>query len=364
MKREQILAILYEMAITIGGEMRLKPLLTKTLQRLLFHTSFPCGLIFLDTEAVRSGQAAEETVEIRLEQSIGDLDLSGHDGSLISIPATLIRGGMELVEDREPLSRLPCRKDYYGVFLRLPVNDCGVILLMAPSLPSTSLPLTQIFQPVMNNFAKAIHLCRGYEAYTEGIIQHQRVAEAAFKDISYRHRLILDSVGEGICGLDLEGSVTFVNPAAAKLLGFQPAEMEGKPLYDIISHRKEEGAPQQPGAVMATLLKGSNQEVVDDLFRRRDGSSFPVEYVTTTLMVDGRMVGAVLVFRDITERKRAEEAIRKLNEELEERVRERTAELEQSNGELARMNKLFVGRELRMVELKARIRELEGRPPH
>ncbi|WP_250679131.1 PAS domain S-box protein [Geomonas sp. Red32] len=363
MKREQILAILYEMAITIGGEMRLKPLLTKTLQRLLFHTSFPCGLIFLDTEAIRSGNA-EETAEIRLEQSIGDLDLSGHDGSPILVPAALIRGGIELVEDRELLSRLPCRQDYYHVFLRLPVDDCGVIILMAPSLPSTNLPLTQIFQPVMNNFAKAIHLCRGYEAYTEGIIQHQRVAEAAFKDISYRHRLILDSVGEGICGLDLEGNVTFVNPAAAKMLGFRPAEMEGKPLHNLISDGSEEGARPEPGAVIRTLLKWNNQGVVDDDFRRRDGSSFPVEYVTTPLMVDSRMVGAVLVFRDITERKGAEEAIRKLNEELEERVRERTAELEQTNGELARMNKLFVGRELRMVELKARIRELEGRLPH
>jgi C4-dicarboxylate-specific signal transduction histidine kinase len=65
------------------------------------------------------------------------------------------------------------------------------------------------------------------------------------------------------------------------------------------------------------------------------------------------------IARDITERKKAEEEIRKLNTELEERVRERTAELESKITEIERMNKLFVGRELAMIELKEKIAEME-----
>jgi PAS domain S-box-containing protein len=357
MKREQILAILYEMAIVIGGEIRLRPLLTKTLQRLLFHTSFPCGMIFLDIAADPDGAGTDAPAQLRLEISIGDLDLARRHGALFTLPDALKHGGMEMAPVGELLAGIPCRQGHYRVFFRLPVGAFGVILLLSPHEPDTDLPLTQVFQPVMSNFAKAIQLCRGYEAFTEGIISDQRLARAELNDISYRQRLILESVGEGICGLDLDGNATFVNPAAAKILGFLPEELEGSPMHAILHLHQGEEAGDCP--ILRTMREGSRQRIATDLFRRRDGSGFPVEYVSTPLMENGRIVGTVLVFRDITERVRAEERIRKLNEELEERVRERTVELESKNQELERLNKVFVGRELRMVELKERIRTLE-----
>jgi PAS domain S-box-containing protein len=360
MNREQILAILYEMACVIGGEVKLRSLLTKTLQRLLFHTSFPCGMIFLYPESIPAVDRGE--ARLRLEISIGDLELDDHNGATLSLPPALISGGIELVADEGVLHAIPCRKGYYTVFMRLPIGECGVIILLAPHMPQTDLPLTRIFAPVMNSLAKAIQLCRSYEAYTASILSDQRQAEAALKDMSYRHRLILDSVGEGICGLDLNGTATFVNPAAARILGFAPEELQGAALHNILHHCHSDGTDMalEECPIIRATREGGQTRMVADVFSRRDGSTFPAEYVSTPLLEDGRIVGAVMVFQDITERKLAEETLHKLNEELELRVKERTTELEAKNSELERMNRLFVGRELRMMELKERIRTLEG----
>jgi len=170
MKKEQALAILYEMAIVVGGEIRLRPLVTKTLQRLLFHTSFPCGMVLLHPDGARRGAADSEHLDLRLEISIGDHELARHDGSVLSVPASLLRGGAEAAETPTTIDVLPARKGYYRAFLRLPIEDCGFILLLAPRMPRSDLPLTRIFQPALANFAKAILLCRSNEAYTESLL--------------------------------------------------------------------------------------------------------------------------------------------------------------------------------------------------
>lgn len=309
MNREQILSILYEMAIVIGGETRVQPLLTKTLQRLLFHTSFPCGMVLLYPERALPADQTGACADIRLETSIGDYELSQCNGTLIRVPSVLLRGGAELSEDPDLLSALPSRREYYRVFLKLPVSDCGVILLLSPRMPDSELPLTQLFQPVLGNFAKAIHLCRSTEAYTQNIITERKTAETALHDLSYRNAMILDSVGEGICGLDRDGNATFVNPAAAKMLGFTPDELLGAPLHDMLHHRAADGSrlPSDQCPISLTLREGSRQQVVNDSFQRKDGSEFTVEYVSTPLRENGSIEGAVIVFQDITERRRLEQ---------------------------------------------------------
>jgi PAS domain S-box-containing protein len=314
MKREQVLAILHEMAIVIGGEIHLQPLLTKTLQRFLFHTSFPCGMIFLETEEQRVTEYCLPLAEVILAQSIGDFELAGFNGAAVRVPTALIQGASALGEDPGLLNALPCRKDYYKAYLKLPIDDCGVILLLSPRMPSTDLPLTRIFQPVLNNLSKSILLCRSNEAYTQRIISDRSLAEAALRDLSYQNRLILDSVGEGICGLDRAGNASFVNPAAAKMLGYDPGELAGRPLHDIIHHRQDDSGavPAEQCPITLTIRDGVPHRVPEDFFKKKDGSVFPVEYVATPLHDDEKIVGAVVVFQDISERRTAVAEIRQL----------------------------------------------------
>jgi PAS domain S-box-containing protein len=120
--------------------------------------------------------------------------------------------------------------------------------------------------------------------------------------------LLLTSAGEGIYALDANGRVTFVNPTAARLFG-APAEcLLGRDLHGTIHHSHADGSvyPVAESPIAATLRDGAVHRVDTDVFWREDGTSFPVEYVSTPLREDGKIVGAVVAFQDITHRKQLE----------------------------------------------------------
>jgi len=133
-------------------------------------------------------------------------------------------------------------------------------------------------------------------------------AEAALAQLNRRHRLILDSAGEGIYGVDLEGRTTFVNPAAARMLGWEVEELLGQPMHDLVCHTTREGMPRSHDAcpIRAACQDGVVRHVSDDVFWRKDGTLFFVEYVGTPIHEHNTLVGAVVIFKDITERKRIE----------------------------------------------------------
>jgi len=135
------------------------------------------------------------------------------------------------------------------------------------------------------------------------IERHQAFQE--YQKLARQHQRILTSAGEGIYGVDQEGRTTFVNPAGANMLGYETEELIGVSMHATIHHTRHDGSPY-PGEecpIYAAFKDGRTQHIDDEIMWRKDGSSFEVEYTSTPMWEDGRLVGAVVTFQDITERK-------------------------------------------------------------
>ena len=141
-------------------------------------------------------------------------------------------------------------------------------------------------------------------------IEERKRAEARVSQLSAQKDLILNSAGEGIYGIDLEGKTTFVNPAAAFILRWGAEDLIGKTQHEVLHHTRADGTPYpiEECPIYAALRDGSVHRVDDEVFWRKDGTSFSVEYTSTPIWEGQRVMGAVVTFNDISARKRAEAA--------------------------------------------------------
>ena len=167
---DRALAVLYDLATVVGGEVTVQPLLVKTLQRLMYHTGLPVGLLLTEIPPEVATTPAGEFL-CRLEVAVGDYALSKRQGELLLAPAQLLQASACQSEAAALLASLPTRRPQ-RVFLRLPVPGYGTILLLGSQLPQTSLPLLQIFQPAMNHLATAITLCQSHEKEMSRRLEH------------------------------------------------------------------------------------------------------------------------------------------------------------------------------------------------
>jgi len=135
-----------------------------------------------------------------------------------------------------------------------------------------------------------------------------------------KRELLFNSIAEGVYGLDLAGNCTFCNTATLKLLGYQvESDLVGRNLHDLIHHTHADGKVYPAEDCKACLAYKHNMEVhlEDEILWRADGTSFPVEYWAYPVRQGSRLVGAVVSFVDITERKKTEERLKEANRELD-----------------------------------------------
>ena len=242
-----------------------------------------------------------------VENSLGFLFTCSMDGRLTSLneftaetlgyrAQTLIgRPVSELLDDNDAatfqggLAELETREEWQGS-LRLRRSD-GVYRRIAFRSRRMQLPGEQPF--ILNH----------------GIdVTEQHEAEEALHLATRQRELILESVGDGIYGIDLYGRMTFVNQAAARILASTPEDLTGRDLHQAVYRGSPEGISYSQAASPITLAmhRSASIRMRDEVFWRQDGISIPVDYSASPLLEEGRISGMVVAFQDISERRRLE----------------------------------------------------------
>jgi PAS domain S-box-containing protein len=156
---------------------------------------------------------------------------------------------------------------------------------------------------------------RQLEDQREELLAQQKELQAQREQLTEseeRSRLLLESTAEGIFGNDVEGVIRFVNPAACQMLGYSATELLGRPAHPTFHHHYSDGRvyPREKCPMWVAVTQGTAAHIEDECLWRKDGSGLPVEYRATPMSKDGVVVGCVVSFTDVTERKASEQRLR------------------------------------------------------
>ncbi|PKN17014.1 MAG: hypothetical protein CVU71_17870 [Deltaproteobacteria bacterium HGW-Deltaproteobacteria-6] len=196
----------------------------------------------------------------------------------------------------------------------------------------------------------------------EAEIASRKQAEFSLRESEERYRSLFENSMDGVLLTEPGGNILKANPAACRIFARSEAEICRIGRDGVV----DASDPRLPKALEERERTG--RFAGELTFLRKDGTKFPGEISSVIFRDAEGKLKTSMIIRDISGRKQAEsqkeaalEEIRKLNEDLEKRIGERTAELRSTIAQLEDLNRVFVGRELKMMELKKRIAELEGK---
>jgi PAS domain S-box-containing protein len=174
-----------------------------------------------------------------------------------------------------------------------------------------------------SRIAEDLRTANEVQRRTQAQADQLREQKEALSVAEERVRQILDTAAEGIFGLDTEGAITFVNPSACRMLGFAADELIGRPSHQLIHHHHTDGReyPREACPMYAACAHGETSRVDDEVLWRKDGTGMPAEYAAAPIRKVDRVVGAVISFLDVTERKRMEAELLRAKEAAEAATR-------------------------------------------
>ncbi|HLZ35045.1 MAG TPA: PAS domain S-box protein [Nitrospira sp.] len=193
-------------------------------------------------------------------------------------------------------------------------NDLMVLRARVPlqfeevALQDDGLHTSIVFKfPLHNAEGQTYAIC----GITADITERKRAEEERRKLLNDR-MLLLESTSEGIYGVDLDGLCTFINTAAARMLGYQPGEVVGRNMHELIHHHRDDGSPYpvKECRIFEVFRSGRASRIDGEVFWRQDMTSFPVDYSSSPIIEGNTIKGSVVTFTDISQQKQAEEAIR------------------------------------------------------
>jgi len=307
MQQQHILPVLYDLSVTIGGEIKLNALLTRTLQRLLYHTSYSSGFICLDLPPC---QGADKRLQVCMAAAVGDFELIERIGQPISLPCEMVYGCAEQATVQTALlEEMDTTHSPYTSFFRLPLENDGVIVLLAIEAPQSPFKLDQVLQPVLIQLAKAIVLCRTHDAQQEAARAEQNQLQHSLKQVERQFKTLMDLSPIGV-GLSCDGTIVDANAAFLKLFGYDRVdELRNQPLTVCIAPQERARIVERARLRAQGLAPEASYETIG---LRRDGSEFP-------FMVSSKRVTTDLgprtfsYFIDLTEQKAAEQQLRSVN---------------------------------------------------
>jgi PAS domain S-box-containing protein len=310
MERQEILPVLYDLSLTIGGQINLKSLLINTLQRLLYHTSYSAGFISL---GISKESDSESYPSISIDAAVGDIGLTNVVGQMIKVPSDLLyKKIMNGSAQEKILANFKEIGDSFKAFLRLPVDNQTFIILLAKNQPESAVDLTLVLQPILSQLAKAILLCRNYDLHERKLKEEYDELSESFSRIESQYQTLIDFSPIGIC-LIRNGIIIQGNASVTQLFGYENiSDLLGKKIAHIV---------QTPKAGISNFVLTpdssgfSSADSHETLGIRKDGSQFPV-MITSSEVRTGKEPFIFTFFIDLTEQKQIEKSLTSANDIL------------------------------------------------